>query len=228
MGQKLNFNDFGLEIFPSTPPEDPLPTIYEDSLVALQWVVSHRNGDGLEDWLNHHEDLGRLFLASVSADANIAHNVAMMAGGVGSGSWPKAEILGVALVYPHFWGSTPIGPEALHPGKDAMSQLWPFVCPSSPNNDDPRNNPVAESALSLMGLGCRMVLVCVAEKDLLRDRGWVYYEALGRSRWMGVVEIQETEGKDHAFHLHNLECEKIAELFKWLAAFFSRDIPHLL
>ncbi|XP_059635174.1 probable carboxylesterase 2 [Cornus florida] len=208
------------------PPEDPLPTAYEDSWAALQWVVSHRDGDGPEDWLNHHADLGRLFLAGVSAGANIAHNVAMMAGGAGSGL--NAGILGMALVHPYFWGSDRIGSEALHPAKDATSRLWPFVCPSSPDNDDPRNNPVAEGAPSLMGLECRRVLVCVAEKDLLRDRGWVYYEVLGRSGWMGVVEIQETKGEDHAFHLHNLECEKTAELIRRLAAFFNRDMPRLL
>ncbi|KAE9600047.1 putative carboxylesterase [Lupinus albus] len=50
-----------------------------------------------------------------------------------------------------------------------------------PDNDDPRVNPVAEGAPSLAWLGCRRVLVCVAEKDVLRDRGWLYYNALGRS-----------------------------------------------
>lgn len=67
-----------------------------------------------------------------------------------------------------------------------MDRLWPFVCPSAPDNDDPRVNPVAKGAPSLVGLGCRRVLVCVAEKDMLRDRGWLYFEALGRSGWMGV------------------------------------------
>ncbi|KAA8537731.1 hypothetical protein F0562_027279 [Nyssa sinensis] len=195
------------------PPENPLPTAYEDSWAALQWVVSHRNGDGSESWLNNYADFGSVFLAGESAGANIAHNIAMAAGDEGSGL--SVQILGVALVHPYFWGSDPIGSEARDPDrKFSVDRLWPFVCPSSPDNDDPRVNPVAEGAPSLVGLGCRRVLVCVAEKDVLRDRGLLYYQALGRSGWMGVVEIQETEGEDHAFHLHNLECEKARELIK--------------
>jgi acetyl esterase/lipase len=70
--------------------------------------------------------------------------------------------------------------------------------------------------------------VCVAEKDVLRDRGWLYYEALGRSGWMGVVEIEETEGEDHAFHLNDLKCEKARDLIKDLAAFFNTDMPPMI
>ncbi|KAK2996153.1 hypothetical protein RJ639_029540 [Escallonia herrerae] len=64
------------------------------------------------------------------------------------------------------------------------------------------------------GLGCSRVLVSVAEKDLLRDRGRMYYEALGRSGWMGVAEIHETEGADHGFHLYNLDSEKAKDLIR--------------
>lgn len=160
-------------------------------------------------------------MAGVSAGANIAHNLAMVAEEAEFGT--KVNLVELALVHPFFWGSNPIGSESVDPGRRAsVDWLWPFVCPSAPDSDDPRVNPVAEGAPSLVGLGCRRVLVCVAEKDVLKDRGWLYYEALGRSRWMGVVEIKETESEDHAFHLNDLECEKAKDLIRSLAAFFNR------
>ncbi|KAK2965257.1 hypothetical protein RJ640_015755 [Escallonia rubra] len=165
-----------------------------------------------------------VFLSGVSAGANIAHNVAMMAGNAGSEL--GVEILGVGLVHPFFWGSTSIGSEEARGSMDPASKsgtdrLWAFVCPSNPDNDDPRVNPVAEGGPSLVGLGCRRVLVSVAEKDLLRDRGRMYYEALGRSGWTGVAEILETEGEGHGFHLYNMDCENAKDLIGRLAAFFN-------
>lgn len=43
-------------------PENPLPAAYEDSWAALQWVASHRNGEGPEVWLNRYLDFDRVFL----------------------------------------------------------------------------------------------------------------------------------------------------------------------
>ncbi|XVE94864.1 hypothetical protein REPUB_Repub02eG0046400 [Reevesia pubescens] len=171
-------------------PQHPIPTAYEDSWAALQWVVSHCNSEGPEAWLNHHADFQKVFLGGESAGANIAHNLAIVAGDPEFGL--NVQLLGIALVHPHFWGSDPIGSEALDPARKAVLDR---------------------------------VLVCVAEKDVLRDRGWLYYEALGRSGWMGVVEITETEGEDHGFHLYDLECEKAKDLITRLAAFYNRDMP---
>ncbi|CAL0322444.1 unnamed protein product [Lupinus luteus] len=207
-------------------PEHPIPAAYEDSWAALQWVASHKNNTGPEAWLNEHADFERVFLGGESSGANIVHNIAMVAG------HPDLElgieILGACLVHPYFWGSEPIGSEALTPDqnrKAMLDKLWPFVCPSMPDNDDPRVNPVAEGAPSLARLCCKRMLVCVAEKDVLRDRGWLYYNALGRSGWPGVVQIEETLGEGHAFHLYNLGCNKAQDFIKRLAEFYNRDMP---
>ncbi|KAJ6671268.1 RECEPTOR GID1 putative-RELATED [Salix viminalis] len=58
-------------------PEHPLPIAYDDSWTALEWLASHVNGDGPEEWLNSHADFGQVFLAGDSAGANIAHQLAM-------------------------------------------------------------------------------------------------------------------------------------------------------
>lgn len=203
-------------------PEHPIPAAYEDGWAALQWVASHCNGKGQEAWLNDHADFGRIFLAGESAGANIVHNMAIAAGGADAG----VRLLGVALVHPFFWGSTPIGSEAADPETRASVEwLWPFVCPSMPDNDDPRVNPVAEGAPSLAGLACGRALVCVAENDVLRDRGLVYYRSLAGSGWMGVAEMFETEGEGHGFHLYDLRAQKARDLIQRLAAFFNRDMP---
>lgn len=211
-------------------PEHPLPTAYEDSWAALQWVVSHSDHGGPEAWLNEHADFQRVFLAGDSAGANIAHNLAMVAGDPDFGL--TVELLGIALIQPYFWGSVPTGSEALQPEKKAFfDRLWAFLWPSglAADNDDPRINPVAEGRRhSLAGLGCRRVLVCVAEEDVLKDRAWAYYEALSRSGWIGVAEIDEIEGEDHVFHLYDLEGPKSKHSISSLAAFFDRDMPSFI
>ncbi|KAL3617936.1 hypothetical protein CASFOL_038257 [Castilleja foliolosa] len=207
-------------------PEHPLPIGYEDSWAAFKWVASHCNGGGPEDLLNRHADFGRIFLSGDSAGGNIAHNLAMAAGNPESGV--NVEILGISLVDPYFWGSDPIGAEGLNPDRKAgVDRLWRFVCPSCPD-DDPRINPVAEGGPGLAGLGCRRVLVLVAKKDVLKDRGWLYFRALSGSGWMGTVEIHETEGEEHVFHMRDVKSEKAKERMRRMANFFSRDMPPLV
>lgn len=43
-----------------------------------------------------------------------------------------------------------------------------------------------------------------------------------------VVEIQETQGEDHVFHLNDLHSQKAQDLIKDLAHFFNRERPHFL
>lgn len=165
-----------------------------------------------------------MFLAGASAGANIAHNMAMAAGDPHCGL--NIELLGVALEHPYFWGSVRIGSEGMDPVRMRFfDRLWRFVSPARPDNDDPWVNPVAEGAARLAAMGSGRVLVCVAEKDVLRDRGRLYYEAVGGSGWMGVAEIVETEEEDHMFHLNDLEGQKAKDLIRQLAVFFNRDMP---
>ncbi|KAJ4977947.1 hypothetical protein NE237_008727 [Protea cynaroides] len=209
-------------------PEHPIPACYDDSWAALQWALSHsaaQKEEAEEPWLTNHVDFNRVFLAGDSAGANIAHNMAMR-----MRAEPDVKLLGVALIHPYFWGSEPIGSEAKAPNesqKEAADRVWPFACPSNPDCDDPRINPMAANAPSLVELGCIRVLVFVAAEDVLKDRGWLYCEALGRSGWMGTVEIRETEEEGHCFHLDKPESMKASELVTCLAAFLNREKPPL-
>ncbi|KAJ8619145.1 hypothetical protein MRB53_015331 [Persea americana] len=117
------------------------------------------------------------------------------------------KLRGAILVHPFFSGDEAIGNEVKYPEKKAMSdRFWMFSSPTTVGLDDPLINPMAEGAPSLSGLGCARLMVCLAEKDMLRDRGRVYYERLRLSRWKGTVEILESEGEDHVFHLFNPTC----------------------
>ena len=106
------------------------------------------------------------------------------------------NITGLALMHPYFWGSKPIG--TLEPRDETKraqgASVW-FVAGGS-NIDDPLVNPLEDPNLS--SLGCNKVLVVIAEQDMFRDRGFYYYDALGKSGWKGKAEIMETPG-DHVF-----------------------------
>lgn len=196
-------------------PEHPLPAAYEDAARALQWVASHAEGTGPEPWLAERGEFSRVFLAGDSAGANIAHNMAMR---------EKARIEGLVLIHPYFWGSERMVCEKDRVDEpflraEMIDRLWPFAWGSAVESDDPQVNPMAEGAPSLEGLGCGRVLVAVAERDVLKDRGRAYCKALKGNGWRGVVELLETEGEDHVFHLLKPGSDKALEMMARLAGF---------
>ncbi|BFG15347.1 hypothetical protein CerSpe_016210 [Prunus speciosa] len=209
----------------SLAPENPLPLAYEDSWAALQWVASHSNNqelDGKEDpWLAKFGDFDRLYIGGDSAGGNIAHNLAMKAGL--ESLCGGVKVLGAFLSHPYFWGSKPIGSEPK--GEDFENTLeykgWDVVYPSAPGGiDNPMVNPAGEGARSLAGLGCSKLLMCVAGKDQLRDRGVWYCDLVRESGWKGEVELFEVEGEEHCFHLRSeTETENVKKLLKRLASF---------
>ncbi|KAK4284674.1 hypothetical protein QN277_001473 [Acacia crassicarpa] len=65
------------------------------------------------------------------------------------------------------------------------------------------------------------MLVCVAEKDGLKDRGWYYKEVVEKSEWKGVVEVMEAMDEGHVFHLFNPTCENAAAMLNKIVSFIS-------
>lgn len=206
-------------------PEHPLPAAYEDCWAALKWVVSHGSRSGPEPWLTEHADLSRVFLQGESAGANIAHNMAMRAGTEKLDFDSKIE--GMVLAHPFFWGTEPIGSEATDPGvRIGISSPWKVVNKAGVEVDHPWFNPMGSGAPELAGLGCGRVMVCVAEKDVLAERGRAYYEALKASQWRGEAELVESEGEDHGFFLKKPECDKALELLVRIVAFLKHNWFH--
>lgn len=126
------------------------------------------------------------------------------------------------MIHPYFGGEEAIGAEEPDPEK-RPDGLWRMLCPTSPGLDDPLVNPAKDEKLGRMG--CGRVLVTVAEKDFLRDRGWHYKETLEKSGWGGAAELVETVGEGHVFHLFNPGCDKAVALLKRVAAFLNEQPP---
>jgi A/G-specific adenine glycosylase len=71
-------------------------------------------------------------------------------------------------------------------------------------------------------MGCQKALVCVAEKDFLRDRGEAYYKTLATSGWPGKVEFYETKGEDHCFNAFK-QCGETDALNKKVVDFMTME-----
>lgn len=201
-------------------PEHPVPICYEDSWAALKWATSHFEGKGSEDWLNSFADFSRVFVGGDSAGANIAHHVALRVGL--EGLEPGVKLVGIVLIHPYFWGEEPIGAEKNMPAERRAhaAVIWKFACPTTSGSDDPMINPDKDPKLGK--LGCEKVIVCVAEKDLLKDRGFYYAEMLKKSGWGGkTVEVLESKGEDHVFHLMNPDCDNALDMLKKVASFMN-------
>lgn len=208
----------------SLAPEHHLPTAYEDSWTALQWVASHtieQQSIHKEPWLIQHGNFDRVYVGGDSSGANIAHHLAMKAsverlrGGI--------KIYGAILCHPFFWGSESIGSESIVDREmGLLYKTWMFAYPCAPGGiDNPMINPFAKNAPSLSGLGCSRLLVCVASKDELRERGVHYCDAVRESGWRGEgVEMFEMEGEGHIFHiLDHPESENARKMINCLASF---------
>ncbi|KAG9444561.1 hypothetical protein H6P81_015901 [Aristolochia fimbriata] len=209
-------------------PEHPLPAAYDDAWTALAWVASHADGAGPEPWLADHADCTKVFLAGDSAGGNIVHDLLLRAGEGGiAGGIAAHPPVGAVLVHPYFWGARPThappgaDPTALWPG---MEKFWKFVCPNTTGEDDPRTNPHAGGPAGFASLAGKRVLVCLAEKDFLTVWGRMYCDALGSGGYYkGTVEMLESEGEGHVFHLFNPECQKAKEMMSRVVDFINRD-----
>ncbi|XP_059294505.1 2-hydroxyisoflavanone dehydratase-like [Lycium ferocissimum] len=199
-------------------PEHPLPVAYEDSWTALQWVGSHV-GDKpefeKEPWLVNHGNFEKVLIGGDSAGGNIVHNLALRSGSESLNGGIK--ILSSILCFPYFLTSSDFKEDSL------PSRIWEFVNPSAEDGvDDRRINPFVEKAQSLSGLGCSNILVCVAEKDELRNIGIKYVEAVKKSEWKGEIELIDVEGEDHCFQIFDPEKEKAKDLIKGMANFIKK------
>ncbi|KAJ1700625.1 hypothetical protein LUZ63_000404 [Rhynchospora breviuscula] len=192
-------------------PEHCVPAAYDDSLAAIQWVLSCK-----DDWLAEFGDFNQIFMAGDSAGGNIAHNMALREIGT------KIERL--ILFHPWFGGSEPkVTDEGHMKSRFVTNMLWKYACPASDGVDDPRINPMAQDAPSLTGLNCKRLLVCWAGKDGLKEWQKAYYEAVKNSGYQGEVEMCESEGEEHCFHITTPGREKAKELMDLVASFFSKN-----
>ncbi|XP_019169994.1 PREDICTED: probable carboxylesterase 2 [Ipomoea nil] len=206
-------------------PEHPLPAAYDDGWTALKWAASHAAGDGGEEWLNQYADFdGGVFLGGDSVGANISHHLALRVGSTEDNSVDGVKINGLFFNCPVFWGEEKIGDEAaIQFITPFVETMWKIALPEATGFDDPRINPAKDPELGK--LGCKRVLIYVAEKDVLKHRGWQYKEALVSSGWQGAAEVVEVNGEHHIFSLTNPTCNNAMAMLKNLATFFHHSNP---
>ncbi|XP_047977989.1 probable carboxylesterase 2 [Salvia hispanica] len=193
-------------------PEFPLPAAFEDSWRALKW-----SAEGKEEWINEFADLKRVYLGGDSAGATIAHYIAMR---VGSENPERFNLQGIFLNCPFFGGVDPIGRETTAKGwRVFCEKLWRFVCPSLRDTDEGWVNPGKDPKLS--GLGCGKVLVYIAEKDFLKDRGLYYKEVLSNCGWKGEIECIEVAEEDHVFSVYGPDNQAGIDMIKKVASFIN-------
>ncbi|KQK19417.1 hypothetical protein BRADI_1g48173v3 [Brachypodium distachyon] len=177
-------------------PEHPVPAAHDDAWAVLRWAASFS-----DPWLAHHADPELVFVASDSAGGNIAYHTAVRASQHGS-----MDVQGLVVLTDCRevdWGGA--GAVFL----TWLDRVWPYVTAGRAGNDDPRIDPTAEEISSLM---CKRVLVAVAGKDMLRERGQrladrICYCWRRPSMMIGGsnddVILVESEGEDHGFHLYS-------------------------
>ncbi|KAF8695154.1 hypothetical protein HU200_037765 [Digitaria exilis] len=202
-------------------PEHRLPTAYNDSWQALNWVARNA-ASGPEPWLRDRGNLSRLFLAGDSAGANIAHNMAMRAGTeeVDGG----AAITGLLLLDPYFWGKKPVAGETTdNSTRRQYEATWSFICGGRYGIDDPLVNPLSLPAAELRKLACSRVAVTSSGLDDFRPRDLAYAAALRDSGWGGEIEQYETDGERHVYFLDRPKDPNSVKELAFVTGFLSRD-----
>lgn len=192
--------------------ENLLPIAYEDAWVAIMWVFGFKP----DIWLSKYGDIGQVFIAGDSAGGNIVHQMVLRAEQI------KIKFEGMILIDPYFWGEKPIECESTDViDREFMRELWEVVNIPGVGNDDERINPMAKNAPSLRHVACKRALICIASEDLLVERGRLYFNTLRECGWEGDVDLFESEGEGHDFHLDKPNSEHALELMDRLVSFLD-------
>jgi len=211
------------------PPNHCLPAAYDDCFALLEWLDRQAlalDGVSVDPWLSSHADFSKVFLAGDSAGANILHQVVIRASGR---SWDGVCLQGAIVVHPFFGGEERVGcelraekeVEAFHMLTEA---IWSISLPAGADRDHPFRNPVGPRSATPSSLVYPRTLVFVAEKDLLRDRGILYYEWLKKAG--KDVDFVMTEGESHIFHLFNPQSDNVLLMLKRISEFVHSSSDH--
>ncbi|XP_030552161.1 probable carboxylesterase 6 [Rhodamnia argentea] len=218
-------------------PENPLPAAYEDGFKALMWL-GRQLLEASSEWWTRRCNFSRVFLAGDSAGANIAHHLAARLASDDGTELKAANSLcfeGAILIQPFFGGEARTESEkhaARQPPSSALTvaasdTYWRLALPRGSNRDHPWCNPLKQDERRGCNSGKTRVLprtlVCVSERDILRDRNVEYCGALAEAG--NVVECVMHAGVGHAFQVlskSQMAQARALEMMSHVGAFVHR------
>ncbi|XP_050232158.1 probable carboxylesterase 15 [Mercurialis annua] len=197
-------NAICVSVFLRLAPEHRLPAAVDDGFASLIWLRSLAKGESYEPWVNDHGDFTRVFLIGDSSGANLVHEVASLAGQV---DLTPLKLAGGIPVHPGFVRSERSKSELENPESpfltlDMVDKFLSLALPVGCTKDDPITCPMGAAAPPLEGLNLPPFLLCVAEKDLIRDTEMEYYEAMKKAN--KDVELLISPGMGHSFYLNKI------------------------
>ncbi|ONK65117.1 uncharacterized protein A4U43_C07F33850 [Asparagus officinalis] len=169
--------------------EDGIKSFFQE-VTAVNWLRPEA------DPFLADADFNNIFISGESAGGGIAHHLALKMG--------PTRINGYILLQPFFGGAERTESEACSHADASASltlegsdQCWRMALPVGSTRDDPLANPFGPGGPRWEEVEVGPMVVVVAERDLLRDRGVEYGKRL---REFGKkVEVVEIEGAEHGF-----------------------------
>ncbi|XP_072957690.1 strigolactones hydrolase CXE15-like [Typha angustifolia] len=199
-------------------PEHRLPAAFDDATTALLWLRDQSQSDA---WLSEHADLSSVFVIGESAGGTIAHQMAVQFGRTGLN---PVRLCGFVLVMPGFVAEerTKSELDCLEGAFLCLEQLDRYCrlsLPPGATRDHPFWNPFGPESPNLEAAELAPLLVVVAERDLLRDRGVEYATRL---KEMGKeVELLEIKGQEHGFFAINPWSKPVGEMIRFIKLFMD-------
>ncbi|XP_038890672.1 probable carboxylesterase 18 [Benincasa hispida] len=175
-------------------PEHRYPIPYEDGFDALKFL------DGTDLVFPANVDFDQCFIAGDSAGGNLAHQVAVKAGGY---DFKKLKIKGLIAIQPFFGGEERVESE-IRFGKSPMLTLeeadwfWKAFLPNGSNRNHPAAHVFGPRAGDISDVKFPATLLIVGGKDQLLDWGKKYYEWLKESG--KEVDLVEYPNAIHGFY----------------------------
>ncbi|XP_057962034.1 probable carboxylesterase 17 [Malania oleifera] len=211
-------------------PENLLPAAYEDALEALKWVRREALcGSEERQWWSKKCNFSSIFLAGDSAGANIAHNVATRLGSSKTWALRPLNIKGTILIQPFFGGEARTYSEQYeqppHSGLSLATAdtYWRLALPPGASRDHPWCNPVADGSVKLEELRLFPTMVCISERDIMKDRELEFCAAMAAAG--KAVQHVVYEGVGHAFQVLNksrLSETRTQEMISHIKSFISQ------
>ncbi|GMH18425.1 hypothetical protein Nepgr_020266 [Nepenthes gracilis] len=210
-------------------PEHRLPAAIDDGHLSLLWLSSLARAGPREPTPIARADFKRVILMGDSSGGNLVHEVAAR---VGRSDLGPLKLSGAIQIHPGFVRAERSRSELEQPESpfltlDMVDKLLSLALPVGSTKDHPITWPVGPAAPPLRELNLPPMLLCVAEKDLMRDTQMEYYEAMkvaGKD-----VELFVNGGMTHGFYLNKIDVEvdhrtklEAERLFQEIVDFINR------